>query len=162
MIDHNMIIVAVSGSKRKAQSFKDDEYFISSVPTNQHYEAGLSVRGNCGGFESSRLEAAVLDLNADDSGGLQQQKSSHHWDKRSKKYVKLNNGDRVTASGKIITESGAKVKANKTGIYKKWKERSHNNVSLKGASNDGTSQGASSSAGKFILELVSVIIVSLL
>ncbi|KAL6504520.1 putative DEAD-box ATP-dependent RNA helicase 29 [Orobanche gracilis] len=137
----------VSGLKRKAQSFKDDEYFISSVPTNQHYEAGLSVRGNRGGFESSRLEAAVLDLNADDSGGLQQQKSSYHWDKRSKKYVKLNNGDRVTASGKIITESGAKVKANKTGIYKKWKERSHNNVSLKGTSNDDTSQGASSSAG---------------
>ncbi|KVE83897.1 DBP10CT-like protein, partial [Cynara cardunculus var. scolymus] len=48
----------------------------------------------------NRLENAVLDLAADDSGGLQKQKSSYHWDKRSKKYVKLNNGDRVTASGK--------------------------------------------------------------
>ncbi|GMP97171.1 hypothetical protein CsSME_00045535 [Camellia sinensis var. sinensis] len=70
----------------------------------------------------SLLEAAVLDLVADDSGGMQKQKSRFHWDKeylRSKKYIKLNNGDRVTASGKIKTEGGAKVTANKTGIYKR-------------------------------------------
>ncbi|KAL8467026.1 hypothetical protein ACS0TY_035923 [Phlomoides rotata] len=136
----------VSGTKRKAQTFKDDENFISSVPTNQHFEAGLSVRGNHG-FESNRLEAAVLDLNADDGGGLQKQKSSYHWDKRSKKYVKLNNGDRVTASGKIKTESGSKLKSNKKGIYKRWKERSHQKVSLKGTGSDGTGEGATSSAG---------------
>ncbi|CAA3020347.1 DEAD-box ATP-dependent RNA helicase 29 [Olea europaea subsp. europaea] len=89
----------VSGFKRKGDSFKDKEYVISSVPTNQHFEAGLSVSANQG-FESNRLDAAVLDLNADDSRGLQKQKSSFHWDK-------------------IKTESGAKLKANKTGIYKK-------------------------------------------
>ncbi|XP_024983266.1 putative DEAD-box ATP-dependent RNA helicase 29 isoform X1 [Cynara cardunculus var. scolymus] len=127
----------VSGSKRKAQSFKDEEFFISSVPTNQHFEAGLSVRSNQG-FASNRLENAVLDLAADDSGGLQKQKSSYHWDKRSKKYVKLNNGDRVTASGKIITESGSKGKANKTGIYKRWKEKSHSKVSFQGTNNEGS------------------------
>ncbi|KZV17347.1 DEAD-box ATP-dependent RNA helicase 29 [Dorcoceras hygrometricum] len=136
---------SVSGSKRKACSFKDDENFISSVPTNQHFEAGLSVRANQG-FESNRLEAAVLDLNADDSTGLKKQKSSYHWDKRGKKYVKLNNGERVTANGKIKTESGAKVKTNKTGIYKRWKEQSHKRVSLKGT-NDGTVEGATTSAG---------------
>ncbi|KAL9144633.1 hypothetical protein ABFS82_14G308600 [Erythranthe guttata] len=135
----------VSGTKRKAHSFKDEENFISSVPINQHFEAGLSVRGNQG-FESNRLDAAVLDLNADDGGGLQKQKSSYHWDKRSKKYIKLNNGDRVTASGKIKTESGAKATAKKTGIYKKWKERSHMTVSLKGTNNESTT-GASSSTG---------------
>ncbi|KAJ0472279.1 putative RNA helicase [Helianthus annuus] len=126
----------VSGSKRKARSFKDDEFFISSVPTNQHFEAGLSVRNNQGGFASNRLDSAVLDLAADDSGGLQKQKSSYHWDKRSKKYVKLNNGDRVTASGKIVTESGSKAKANKTGIYKRWKERSHSKISFQGSNNE--------------------------
>ncbi|KAK6127286.1 hypothetical protein DH2020_038949 [Rehmannia glutinosa] len=136
----------VSGTKRKAQSFKDDEFFISSVPTNQHFEAGLSVRGNQG-FESNRFDAAVLDLNADDGRGMQKQKSSYHWDKRSKKYIKLNNGDHVTASGKIKTESGAKLKAKKTGIYKKWKERSHKKVSLKGTSSDSYAEGAASSAG---------------
>ncbi|KAJ6306902.1 hypothetical protein OIU78_022081 [Salix suchowensis] len=112
----------VRGSKRKAKSSKDEEYFISSIPTNHHTEAGLSMRGN-EGFGSNRLENAVLDLVADDKDGLQKQKTVYHWDKRNKKYIKLNNGDRVTASGKIKTEGGAKVNATKTGIYKKWKGR---------------------------------------
>lgn len=137
----------VSGSKRKKpKSFKDEEYFISSVPTNQHFEAGLSVRAS-EGLESNRLEAAVLDLVADDSEGLVKQKSAYHWDKRSKKYIKLNNGERVTASGKVKTEGGAKVKAKKTGIYKKWKERSHIKVSLKGDGNDGNGEESRSFAG---------------
>ncbi|KAL6962297.1 putative DEAD-box ATP-dependent RNA helicase 29 [Sarracenia purpurea var. burkii] len=137
----------VSGSKRKAETYKDEENFISAVPTNQHLEAGLSVRANQG-FESNRLEAAVLDLVADDSGELQKQKSRFHWDKRSKKYVKLNNGERITASGKVKTESGAKVKANKTGIYKKWKQQSHNKISLRGIGNEGNVEEATSLAGR--------------
>ena len=46
----------------------------------------------------------------------------------------------------VKTESGAKVKANKTGIYKRWKERSHNKVSFKG-SGEG---GAEESIGNFL------------
>lgn len=137
---------AACGSKRKAKSFKDEEYYISSIPTNQHLEAGLSVRAN-EGFGSSRLDAAVLDLVADDGAGLQKQKSVYHWDKRSKKYIKLNNGDRVTASGKIKTESGAKVKASKTGIYKKWKERSHRKISLNGMPAGSSNEEGASLAG---------------
>ncbi|VFR00280.1 unnamed protein product [Cuscuta campestris] len=135
-----------SGSKRKVNSFKDDEFFISSVPTNQHFEAGLSVRGNQG-FVSNRLDAAVMDLVADDPDGMHKQKTSYHWDKRSKKYIKLNNGDRVTASGKIKTEGGAKVKANKTGIYKRWKNESHKRISLKGNDMDSTAGESTSSSG---------------
>ncbi|KAK3426276.1 hypothetical protein EUGRSUZ_F02760 [Eucalyptus grandis] len=137
---------AARGSKRKSRNFKDDEYYISSIPTNHHMESGLAVRAN-EGFGSNRLESAVLDLVADDSGGIRKQRSSYHWDKRSKKYVKLNNGERVTASGKIKTESGAKVKANKTGIYKKWKERSHSKISLKGTSNEENSVESAGMAG---------------
>ncbi|KAF9607009.1 hypothetical protein IFM89_030428 [Coptis chinensis] len=55
----------------------------------KHLEAGLSVRGN-EGFGSSRLDAVVLDLVADDSTGLQKQKSDYHWDKKRKRYIKLN------------------------------------------------------------------------
>ncbi|RDX69156.1 putative DEAD-box ATP-dependent RNA helicase 29 [Mucuna pruriens] len=124
------------GSKRKPQSFKDEDHYISSIPKNQHMEAGLSVKAN-EDFASNRLEAAVLDLVADDGSGIKKQRSMYHWDKRSKKYIKLNNGDRVAANGKIKTESGAKTKATKTGIYKKWKERSHGRISLKGTNNDG-------------------------
>ncbi|XP_062020335.1 putative DEAD-box ATP-dependent RNA helicase 29 isoform X2 [Rosa rugosa] len=120
-----------SGSKSKATSFKDEDYFISSIPTNHHMEAGLSVRGN-ENFDSNRLEAAVLDLVADDNVGMKKQKSVFHWDKSGKKYIKLTSRDRVTASGKVKTESGAKGKLEKTGIYNKWKARSHNKVSFKG------------------------------
>ncbi|KAG5041860.1 hypothetical protein GLYMA_03G001200v4 [Glycine max] len=136
------------GSKRKPQSFKDEDHYISSIPKNQHMEAGLTVKAN-EDFASNRLEAAVLDLVADDGTGIKKQRSMYHWDKRGKKYIKLNNGDRVAANGKIKTESGAKTKANKTGIYKKWKERSHGRISLKGTNNDGDSQESTSLAGSY-------------
>ncbi|GAB4833094.1 Putative DEAD-box ATP-dependent RNA helicase 29 [Ancistrocladus abbreviatus] len=136
------------GSKRKERSFKDEEYFISSVPTNQHLEAGLSVRGDRG-FGSNRLESAVVDIVADDNVGMQKQKAVYHWDKRGKKYVKLNNSERVTVTGKVKTESGKKVKATKTGIYKKWKERSHNKISLKGRTAEGSAEESASMAGRF-------------
>ncbi|KAK0602118.1 hypothetical protein LWI29_030498 [Acer saccharum] len=132
-----------AGSKRKAKSFRDEEFYISSVPTNHHMEAGLSVRADQS-VGSNRLEAAVLDLVADDNSGMQKNKSVFHWDKRSKKYVKLNNGERVTASGKVKTESGAKVKATKTGIYKKWKERSHKKV---GTNNEGSADYTTNISG---------------
>ncbi|WJX50717.1 Putative DEAD-box ATP-dependent RNA helicase 29 [Trifolium repens] len=137
---------AARGSKRKPESFKDEDFYISSIPKNHHMEAGLAVKAK-EGFSSNRLDDAVLDLVADDGAGIKKQKSVYHWDKRSKKYIKLNNGDRVAANGKIKTESGAKTKTNKTGIYKKWKERSHSKISLKGTSADGDAQESTSSRG---------------
>ncbi|CAJ2645731.1 unnamed protein product [Trifolium pratense] len=136
------------GSKRKSESFKDEDFYISSIPKNHHMEAGLAVKAK-EGFNSNRLDDAVLDLVADDGAGIKKQKSVYHWDKRSKKYIKLNNGDRVAANGKIKTESGAKTKTNKTGIYKKWKERSHSKISLKGTSADGDAQESTSSRGSY-------------
>ncbi|KAJ4869879.1 putative DEAD-box ATP-dependent RNA helicase 29 [Raphanus sativus] len=137
----------VSGKKRTAQqTFKDEEFYISSIPVNHHSEAGLSVRGN-DGFGSNRLDAAVLDLVADDGQGMKQQKTNYHWDKKSKKYIKLNNGDRVTASGKIKTESGAKVRANKAGaIYKKWKDSTHKKA-FSGEDGDGDDTPSMSGRG---------------
>jgi len=118
----------VSGKKRKSQSFRDEDHYISSVPQNQHSEAGLSVTGN-EGFVQDRLDAAVLDLVDDETSGMQAQKTRYHWMKN--KFVKLNNGDRVTASGKIKTETSAKLKASKD-IYKKWQQKSHRAISSGG------------------------------
>ncbi|GMH00892.1 hypothetical protein Nepgr_002731 [Nepenthes gracilis] len=138
-----------SSSKRKARSFKDEEYFINSVPSNQHLEAGLSVRGGQR-VGSNRLESAVLDLVADDNEGMKKQKGLYHWDKRSKKYIKLNNGEHVTASGKVKTESGKKVKASKSGIYKRWKDQTHKKISFKGADDAGSVDDTTSlSGGRF-------------
>ncbi|XP_078434973.1 putative DEAD-box ATP-dependent RNA helicase 29 isoform X2 [Wolffia australiana] len=114
--------------RQHAKDFKDEEYYISSIPKNVHSEAGLSVKD--AGSGSSGLDSAVLDLVADDRSGIQKQKARMHWDKKSKKYIKLNNGQRVTASGKVKTESGQRVKATKTGIYDKWKQRSHMKISF--------------------------------
>uniref|UniRef100_A0ACD6AG90 Uncharacterized protein n=1 Tax=Avena sativa TaxID=4498 RepID=A0ACD6AG90_AVESA len=76
-----------------------------------------------------RLDAAVLDLVDDETSGMQAQKTRYHWMKN--KFVKLNNGDRVTASGKIKTETSAKLKASKD-IYKKWQQKSHRAISSGG------------------------------
>lgn len=46
----------------------------------------------------------------------------------------------------IKTEAGSKVKAHKTGIYKKWKERSHNKISSNGS--DDRAEGTSRNEGK--------------
>lgn len=151
-IDTDSEVVAPGKRKRKdietlvKKSFRDKEYYISAIPSNQHSEAGLTVRDN-EDFRSNRIDAAVLDLVADDNSGLQKQKSTYHWDKRSKKYVKLNNGERVTASGKVKTESGSKIKPGSGGLYKKWKERSHMHISAHGQGDDSHSKGSEGGAG---------------
>ncbi|CAA7396725.1 unnamed protein product [Spirodela intermedia] len=126
--------------RENVKSFKDEEYYISPIPRNLHLEAGLSVKDG-GGGGSNRLDAAVLDLVADDRTGIQKQKAKIHWDKKSKKYIKLNNGQHVTASGKIKTEGGQRVKASKTGIYEKWKERSHMKISFSGSGENSSESG---------------------
>ncbi|KAF0899154.1 hypothetical protein E2562_013375 [Oryza meyeriana var. granulata] len=130
----------VCGNKRKLQSFRDEDYYISSVRQNQHLEAGLSVRAN-EGFVENRLDAAVLDLVDDETSGMQAQKTRYHWKKN--KFVKLNSGDRVTATGKIKTESGAKLKPTKTGIYKKWQQKTHRAINTGGKYGGFAEEGAS-------------------
>ncbi|CAO2188151.1 unnamed protein product [Urochloa humidicola] len=134
----------VCGAKRKSQSFRDEDYYISSVPQNQHLEAGLSVRNN-EGFVENRLDAAVLDLVDDEASGMQAQKTRYHWMKN--KFVKLNNGDRVTATGKIKTEGGSKIKASATGIYKRWQQRTHKSINIGGQSGHYSEGGTSSGGG---------------
>ncbi|KAF8697446.1 hypothetical protein HU200_036047 [Digitaria exilis] len=134
----------VCGTKRKSQSFRDEDHYISSVPQNQHLEAGLSVRNN-EGFVENRLDAAVLDLVDDEASGMQAQKTRYHWMKN--KFVKLNSGDRVTATGKIKTEGGAKIKASATGIYKRWQQKTHKSINIGGKSGNFGEEAPSSSGG---------------
>lgn len=129
------------------KSYRDEEFFIEAVPRNRHMEAGLSVQGG-DGFGRSRMDTEVLDLIADDAAGVQKQNATYHWDKKNKKFVKLNKGEQVTASGKIKTESGSKVNAGNHGLYKKWKERSHMHVPTHGEADDapGALDGAPTSS----------------
>ncbi|CAK9276295.1 unnamed protein product [Sphagnum jensenii] len=132
---HEHVITAAQQQKAAAKAFeklpksyRDEGHYIDAIPSNRHMEMGLTVKGG-EGFGPSRMDTEVLDLIADDESGVQKQKSTYHWDKKSKKFVKLNRGEKVSASGKIKTESGAKVNAGNRGIYKKWKERTHMHVS---------------------------------
>ncbi|KAL2612800.1 hypothetical protein R1flu_024492 [Riccia fluitans] len=137
----------VQAPKKKPGSFRDEEFYISGVPSNRNFEAGLSVEGGGDKSGPSRLDTEVLDLIADDAAGQQKQKATYHWDKKSKKYVKLNRGETVSATGKIKTESGAKVNAGNRGMYKRWKERSHMKVKTFGEEAGGGSQGEAGDRG---------------
>ncbi|GJP64096.1 hypothetical protein CLOP_g21121 [Closterium sp. NIES-67] len=124
------------GKREKPTSFKDDQFFINSIPPNRHWESGLSVNGrpkNEFSAEVQKFEAEVLDLAPDDGEGAQKRKAVFHWDKKSKKYIKLNPGETLGPSGKVRTESGAKTSAGSKGIYKRWKERTHMRVGGRGA-----------------------------
>ncbi|BBN17990.1 ATP-dependent RNA helicase DDX54/DBP10 [Marchantia polymorpha subsp. ruderalis] len=138
---------SVEGGKKKPLSYRDEEFYISGIPTNRNFEAGLSVEGGGDKSGPSRMDTEVLDLIADDAAGQQKQKSTYHWDKKGKKYVKLNRGETVSASGKIKTESGAKVNAGNRGMYKRWKERTHMKVTTLGEEGGGDSRGGSSDRG---------------
>ncbi|KAG0595525.1 hypothetical protein M758_UG173900 [Ceratodon purpureus] len=100
-----------------------------------------------------RMDTEVLDLIADDGAGVQKQKATYHWDRKNKKFIKLGKGETVSASGKVKTESGAKVNAGNKGIYKKWKERSHMRVSTNAEEHDsgGFNQGETGAVPIFVL-----------
>eukprot|EP00267_Zea_mays_P030214 XP_008661598.1 uncharacterized protein LOC100273375 isoform X2 [Zea mays] len=90
----------VCGKKRKLQSFRDEEYYISSVPQNHHLEAGLSVRDN-EGFVENRLDAAVLDLVDDEASGMQAQKTRYHWMKVISQAMFGSEGRRPESKNKV-------------------------------------------------------------
>uniref|UniRef100_A0A7S3XG40 RNA helicase n=1 Tax=Picocystis salinarum TaxID=88271 RepID=A0A7S3XG40_9CHLO len=108
-------------------TYKDKEYFISSVPPDLHANRGFAVNPS-----TSKIRSAVMDLVADEAHDMSKGKRQYHWDKRKKKYVQLQGGEEVRASGKrIITESGAKVskrKAGPSGIYEAWVKKSKTKV----------------------------------
>jgi ATP-dependent RNA helicase DDX54/DBP10 len=92
------------GLKQLPKSYRDEDHYIDAIPSNRHMEMGLTVKGG-EGFGPSRMDTEVLDLIADDESGVQKQKSTYHWDKKSKKFVKLNRGEKVSASGKVCARS---------------------------------------------------------
>lgn len=123
------------GCRKLPKSYKDENFYINSVPSNYYTEDGLVV-DNAEKFNSNKLDEEVLDLLPDDQENIQRQKANYHWDKKHKKFVKLHHGEKVSASGKIKTESGAKVNAGNRGLYKKWKERTHLQVTSYGEENN--------------------------
>merc|ERR1740128_113102 len=101
---------------KSLRHLKDQSNFIPYQPADQHTEAGYSMMS---GF-SAQAHGAVLDLTGDDEGEMRKKKGAIVWDKKSKKYVKVQDDKK-----RIKTESGVYISATyKTNRYAKWKERS--------------------------------------
>lgn len=58
----------------------------------------------------SRLEDNVFDLNADDEEGIKKKRATYHWDRRKKKYIKLNAGDEAINKGSRMVVSQGKMR----------------------------------------------------
>eukprot|EP01080_Neovahlkampfia_damariscottae_P005159 gene5159-8765_t len=118
--------------KKKRDSFKDENFFITSERPIQdqiddhHYSLGSS------------LDNAVLDLGGDENSTLKQNKQVLMWDHKKKKYIRkhLENGQHVKNS-KIVNESGVAVsKDYKPELYKKWRETSKKRIQIVGEIED--------------------------
>ncbi|KAL6079659.1 ATP-dependent RNA helicase DDX54 [Balamuthia mandrillaris] len=121
--------LGVKSSKHTpAQSFKDEEFFMSPFPQNQHKEDALSV--NVG----SEMAEASLDLLADDKQDLMKQRSAMRWDRKKKKFVHASALAEKSKSKKIMfNESGAAVgKNNKLNKYKQWMEKTKARIPVAG------------------------------
>lgn len=88
----------------------------------------------------AELQAAVLDLTAEDREGMAEQKRRYHWDKRAKKYVQLGANETVKGGKRVRTESGRNVELTSAtqnrGLYQKWVKATHQRVAADGAHED--------------------------
>eukprot|EP00803_Ostreobium_quekettii_P005085 evm.model.scf_2506.1 EVM.evm.TU.scf_2506.1 scf_2506:380-9034(+) len=126
---------SVSGpSKGK---YREDEFYISHVPSDRHGEMGLSVNGNMGGT-SRRLDAAVLDLLGEDQKELMEHQRRYHWDKRHRKYVCLQPSEIVKGGKRVLNESGVRIdqKNGRRGIYEDWVRRNKTRLAAPGLEED--------------------------
>ena len=95
---------------------RDESNYIPYQPADHHAETGYSLQT---GF-TAQVNGAVLDLTGDEDSEIRKRKGAVVWDKKSKKYVKVQDDKK-----RIKTESGVYISATyKTNRYARWKERS--------------------------------------
>lgn len=93
---------------------------------------GSSTKGAVD-FDHGTMDSAILDLVPDDEAGITKKRATYHWDRKKKKYIRLQPGEVLTGSGKVKSESGARVNAGQQkGLYKKWQARTHMKVATAG------------------------------
>merc|ERR1719233_1166994 len=85
---------------KSLRHLKDESNFIPYQPADQHTEAGYSMMS---GF-SAQAHGAVLDLTGDDEEERRRKKGAVVWDKKSKKYVKVQDDKKY-----VKTESGVYI-----------------------------------------------------
>jgi ATP-dependent RNA helicase DDX54/DBP10 len=126
---------AASARSGNSNQFRDEAFYVPSVPSARHADQGYSLGGTVG--RSQAFDDMVLDLVPDDDDGDRRKRANFHWDKKKKKYIKLQPGEELRADGKrnLRNESGARVGSGDTksgNLYRKWKEQSHRAVQAVG------------------------------
>ena len=59
-------------------------------------------------------------------------RAQYHWDKRKRRYIKLQPGA-VVKAGKVKNESGKRIISSDTGSYMRWEKQTHKSIPSAGA-----------------------------
>jgi ATP-dependent RNA helicase DDX54/DBP10 len=131
--DDEELEVTISNSddrKKSANSWRDDEVYMSYTPrsVNAAEERGYGVHS--GGQGSSFVEAArdvAMDLTNDETAkafGVPTRAKSMRWDKKNNKYVSRANDEDGSRGAKMIRgESGVKIAASfQSGRFDRWRK----------------------------------------
>ncbi|KAG1304924.1 hypothetical protein G6F64_008790 [Rhizopus arrhizus] len=116
-------IPAARENKKKKQSFRDEEYYLSYTQKDANTERGYSMT-NKGNF-AEQASKAQLDLIGDDQDGIKKNQNMLRWDSKKKKFVR---GTGIGSDNKkmIRTESGALISASyKSGRFDEWAKKKH-------------------------------------
>ncbi|GLC45028.1 hypothetical protein PLESTB_001460900 [Pleodorina starrii] len=126
--------------------FRDPSLYISHVRDGRHRDEAFEAETRV-----AELQAAVLDLTAEDQQGMSDSKRRYHWDKRSKKYVLRSSEDTQRKGRKLRNEAGkvVQVKEGERGeLYRKWSKAHHKRVVAAGDEED-VERGGGGLAGRF-------------
>jgi ATP-dependent RNA helicase DDX54/DBP10 len=101
--------------------YRDTGFYISHQQSdNPSVERFMAVGSG------DQIKDAVMDLTGEDAAGAAKMRSAAwHWDKKAKKYVKLNTNEAMKAGKRVRTESGVTKRAGEgpSGIYEKWSRK---------------------------------------
>lgn len=143
--EFDALLMSTTGPQKAR--FREEGFYISHVPGQSGgWGASEGVGEKNGGVTKDQLlQDAVLDLTAEDADGIAQARSSAwHWDKKSKKYVKLQKNETIKAGKRVRNESGAvlKDKQNLGATYERWSKRTK--MAVGGGGSRGVESGSRS------------------
>ena len=102
-MSHFPLTVVDVPKKQKKTSWKDENFFMESLPADRFTEMGMSV--NDGG-----LSKEALDIAGDDESTMKKGKMMSKWDRKKKKFVKYDpHAENDLSMKKIRNEAGQLV-----------------------------------------------------
>eukprot|EP00755_Sulcionema_specki_P004095 Sspe_Gene.29230::Locus_13750_Transcript_1_1_Confidence_1.000_Length_2543::g.29230::m.29230/K14808/DDX54, DBP10; ATP-dependent RNA helicase DDX54/DBP10 len=107
-----------------------EQFYIPYQNTNKYEDAGYSVND---------IRDAELDVTADTNEGMQKQRMVYAWNKKKKRYVKMNIGDAKALTSKTKNEAGKRIDFNKgeQGKYlRKWEKQTNIRIQQAGEDED--------------------------